>query len=167
MINRQTLEESALKIINKTRLSNEAREFLRNESHIMKILNGPKNNSKSDNLSTEDSSPIDPLASGHKGIVKFKQIFDTPVYAVIEMEYIQGGLLKKLFKLPTPLSESHASVVVKHILEGLSHIHDFGFIHRDLKPENIMLASSNMLDIKIVDFGLSVKHKGVPINQQE
>lgn len=57
--------------------------------------------------------------------------------------------------------------MVKNILDGLSHIHDYGFIHRDLKPENIMLASSSRLDIKIVDFGLSVKHKGVPINPQE
>ncbi|TNV86078.1 hypothetical protein FGO68_gene3298 [Halteria grandinella] len=168
VINRQTFEESALKIINKTRLSNEAREFLRNESHIMKVLNGQKSNSASDNLSTDDSSPTtqDPNF-GHRGIVKFKQIFDTPIYAVIEMEYIQGGLLKKLFKLPSSLSETQASEVVKNILEGLSHIHDFGFIHRDLKPENIMLANSSQLDVKIVDFGLSVKHKGVPINQQE
>ena len=51
-------------------------------------------------------------------------------------------------------------------MEGLSHIHDFGFIHRDLKPENIMLCHSESLEIKIVDFGLSVKHKGVPINHQ-
>lgn len=60
----------------------------------MKILNEPRQDpARADNpqLSTEDSSPIvcaEALISGHKGIVKFKQIFDTPVYTVIEMEYI-------------------------------------------------------------------------------
>lgn len=37
--NRQTKEDSALKIINKSRLSVDAREFLRNESSILMTLN--------------------------------------------------------------------------------------------------------------------------------
>lgn len=39
VFNRHSREESALKIINKTRLSNDAKEFLRNESLILKTLN--------------------------------------------------------------------------------------------------------------------------------
>ena len=68
-------------------------------------------------------------------------MFDTPNYAFIEMEYISGGLLKKLFKRAVPLSESEARIVVKNILEGVMHIHERGYIHRDLKPENILLSS--------------------------
>lgn len=78
------------------------------------------------------------------------------------MEYVQGGLLKKLFK--SSLTEQQAAQIVRNILLGLNHIHEHGFIHRDLKPENIMLYSTDSLEIKIVDFGLSVKHKGVPIS---
>jgi serine/threonine protein kinase len=105
VVNRHTLEDSALKIINKTRISPEAREFLRNESSILKDLNGPKLVAELNNcVSTEDSSPGgDPKnIYGHPSIVKFKQIFDNPIFAVIEMEYVQGGLLKRLFKLPLP-----------------------------------------------------------------
>lgn len=39
-------------------------------------------------------------------IAKFKQIFDTPQFIFIEMEYVQGGLLKKLFKRTKPLTEN-------------------------------------------------------------
>lgn len=77
------------------------------------------------------------------------------------MEYIQGGLLKKLFK--KPLVESEVNLIVKNILEGLRFIHDRGFMHRDLKPENIIMCSNGgttgtvpSFDLKIVDFGLSV-----------
>ena len=121
--NRHSREESALKIINKTRLSAEAKEFLRHESLILMEMN---------------SSMVEGKA-GHKSIVKFKQIFDTPIFTVIEMEYVKGGLLKKLFKRTSPLTEREASTVVKNILEGVSHIHSLDYIHRDLKPENIML----------------------------
>lgn len=148
VVNRHTREESALKIINKTRLSPEAKEFLRHESKILMEMN---------------SSMVD-RNTGHKSIVKFKQIFDTPIFTVIEMEYVKGGLLKKLFKRSEPLTEREASTVVKNILEGVNHIHSLDYIHRDLKPENIMLTSRGSLDVKIVDFGLSVKHKGGPIS---
>ena len=92
--------------------------------------------------------------------MKFKQIFDTPIFSVMEMEYVKGGLLKKLFKRDLALSEVEASQVVRNILEGVNHIHTLDYIHRDLKPENIMLTNKDSLDVKIVDFGLSVKHKG-------
>jgi serine/threonine protein kinase len=41
VFNKHTEEESALKIINKSRLSSEAMEFLANEAHILKSLSYP------------------------------------------------------------------------------------------------------------------------------
>ena len=55
------------------------------------------------------------------------------------MEYVAGGLLKKLYKRSKPLSENEARTVVKNILEGVCYIHERGYMHRDLKPENILL----------------------------
>ena len=64
--------------------------------------------------------------------------------------------------------------VVKNIIEGVGYIHERGYMHRDLKPENILLCdnpSTTLTDpaypkinIKIVDFGLSVEHKNGPIS---
>jgi len=58
------------------------------------------------------------------------------------MEYVQGGLLKKLFKRTKPLSEMEAKAVVKNILEGVCYIHERGYMHRDLKPENIIMCEA-------------------------
>jgi serine/threonine protein kinase len=82
------------------------------------------------------------------------------------MEYVPGGLLKKLFKKSKPLNELDTKDVIKNILEGVSYIHERGFMHRDLKPENILLCdnSHHCLELKIVDFGLSVEHKNGPIS---
>ena len=75
--NKHDEEESALKIINKSRLSCDAMEFLANEAHILKTLSFPP----SSNTTTDEWS-------GHRMIAKFKQIFDTPTYIFIEMEYV-------------------------------------------------------------------------------
>jgi serine/threonine protein kinase len=64
------------------RLSSDSIEVLKNESLILRSLN-------------------------HENIVKFKQIFETNDYILIEMEYVRGGQLKKLYK--QNLSEREAS----------------------------------------------------------
>eukprot|EP00347_Sterkiella_histriomuscorum_P018930 403343621 len=140
VLNKHSQQQSALKIINKMRLSSESIEILKNESIILQSLN-------------------------HENIVKFKQIFETSQYLMIEMEYVKGGQLKKLYKRTPALSEREASQVVKNILEGVNYIHDRDYIHRDLKPENILLFSRKSLDIKIVDFGLSAMHKVLNFEQ--
>ena len=103
----------------------------------------------------------------HENIVKFKQIFETSDYILIEMEYIKGGQLKKLFNNHPSLTEREASIVVRNILEGVNYIHERDYIHRDLKPENILLSKRNGLEIKIVDFGLSAMHKVFNFDQHD
>jgi len=45
---------------------------------------------------------------------------------------------------------------IKHLIQGLAHIHSCGVMHRDLKPENIMLTNKKKLySVKVIDFGLS------------
>lgn len=131
--NRVTQEKSALKIINKVVLSEKSLQILKNESKIMKSLN-------------------------HKSVVHFKQIYENDRFIMIEMEFVKGGQLKRLYKQPqTKLGDEQVSRVMKSLLEGVHYIHQQSIIHRDLKPENILLATSDpdCSDVKIVDFGLS------------
>ena len=135
-----TDEKSALKIINKDRLSDKAQSILKNESAILQAMN-------------------------HPNVVSFKRIFENKKFIFIEMEFIPGGEMKKLYKNeeskdePKPLSDLQASKVMKSLLEGVAYVHERDVIHRDLKPENILLASEEegCFDIKIVDFGISAE----------
>ena len=86
---------------------------------------------------------------------------------MIEMEYVKGGQIKKLYERIPELTERDVSQVVKNILEGVNYIHERDYIHRDLKPENILLSHRKSLDIKIVDFGLSAVHKVLSPDQND
>ena len=84
------------------------------------------------------------------------------------MDYNLYQLMKNrrrsYFSIPTLKS------VLAQILEGVRHIHEYGFFHRDLKPENILVSTSTSyfekewLDqghyehnyvVKLADFGLA------------
>lgn len=130
--NRITSEKSALKIINKETLSSRALNILKNESKIMKSLH-------------------------HSSVVGFKRIYENERFMMIEMEFVCGGQLKRLYKQGGALSDDLVAKVMKSLLEGVLYIHELSIIHRDLKPENILLKNSELdcTDVKIVDFGLS------------
>ena len=40
-------------------------------------------------------------------------------------------------------------------------MHNKDVIHRDIKPENILFSNKTDLDVKIIDFGLSIKMKNI------
>ena len=93
------------------------------------------------------------------------------IYIVAAKRTAIGSFLGSLNKV----SPSHlAGEVIKNILEGVGYIHERGYMHRDLKPENILLCESpsshipmnDQINIKIVDFGLSVEHKNGPVSLQ-
>ena len=72
----------------------------------------------------------------------------------IIMELVEGGELFDHIVEAGAYEEPKARAVMRMLLEALNHLHGIGIIHRDIKPENI-LCSSNGVDIKIADFGLS------------
>ena len=112
-------------------------------------------------------------------------MYETNSYIIIDMEYIKGGHLKKIFETrlckccfylflslearpdsqlnSSPLfSEEEASTIIRGVLSGLQVVHENDYIHRDIKMENIMLDQPDKISsdhIKLVDFGLSATFK--------
>lgn len=75
----------------------------------------------------------------------------------IAMEYIYGCPLDAWRSCDTG---RRVQKVARQALEGLCHLAENGLIHRDIKPRNIILDAE--LNIKIIDFGLTMTTTGKP-----
>lgn len=75
------------------------------------------------------------------------------------MEYCEGEELQKRIINQGKMSEPVAADIIYQTISAINHLHMNGIIHRDLKAQNIMFkyADKDNLEIKIIDFGLSVK----------
>lgn len=95
----------------------------------------------------------------HPNVIKYFETYEDEKYIHIVMELCTGGdLFDKLIALGS-LSERHAAEILTSLLLAVSHLHSLGICHRDLKPENFLFETSvpDAL-VKIIDFGLSLKH---------
>ncbi len=80
---------------------------------------------------------------------------------LIAMEFVEGTDLSRLLHSSGPVPWSFVVRWAIGLLEGLSVIHQNGFIHRDLKPANVMISgpvpgpgvSPSRTAAKLLDFG--------------
>jgi protein kinase len=85
---------------------------------------------------------------------------DSNLYFVCE--YMPDGTLNDLLtqtrerggggggdnRVSTPIIQS----ILQQVLQGMEHIHSWGYMHRDLKPENLLLSGAV---VKVADFSLA------------
>jgi serine/threonine protein kinase len=93
----------------------------------------------------------------HSSIVSLYELYQiAPGVFCIVMEYVPGINAAELLSRG-PIAPANASRVMIQALDGLSYIHQSGFLHRDLKDPNILL-SEDLSQSKISDFGLAVPY---------
>ena len=91
----------------------------------------------------------------HPNIVAVNSVFEANKTAYIVMEYINGHSLKAAIKHGWQPGEAALKKFLFAVMDGLSQVHERGFIHRDIKPDNIILRK-NMSPV-LVDFGSARK----------
>ena len=129
-INRHTLEEVAVKVISKAGISKSRARQISTEAVILGQLS-------------------------HTNIVKLKNLHESSLHFMIEMELLRGGTLESRLSQQKYFSDEDCAKIMKEILNAVSYLHDQDIIHRDIKPENIMFGNNNIEEIKLTDFGLS------------
>ena len=87
----------------------------------------------------------------HPNIVRVLSVFEDNNTAYMVMEYAQGRDLSKIYKKEPRFSEDQLLDTFIPILDGLSLVHNAGFIHRDIKPANIYICNNN--SPLLLDFG--------------
>ncbi len=87
----------------------------------------------------------------HPNIVRVLNVFEENNTAYMVMEYAQGKDLSKVYKQETTFSEDKLLDTFIPIMDGLSLVHNAGFIHRDIKPANIYICDNS--SPILLDFG--------------
>ena len=77
---------------------------------------------------------------------------DENVY--LAYEYIPGRTLRTAMR-EGALDDRGSVEAARQVAEALAHAHAEGIVHRDVKPANILLAESEGVDVRLLDFGLA------------
>jgi len=88
----------------------------------------------------------------HENIVRVHSVFESNSTAYMVMEYERGENLATLFDFrQEECDQKFYEGVFFPIFDGLSYIHESGFIHRDIKPANIYIRQNGTP--VLIDFG--------------
>lgn len=120
--------EVAVKIINKTNLSDDSLKKLWREVKIMKMLD-------------------------HPNIVKLFEVIETHDVLYLVLEYASGGEVFDYLVAHGRMKEKEARLKFRQIVSAVEYCHSLNIVHRDLKAENLLLDGD--MNIKIADFGFS------------
>lgn len=127
-VDRQTLKEYAIKILDK--------------KHIIKEKKIKYVNIERDTLNR---------LMEHPGIVRLYYTFQDSSSLYYVLDVASGGELLGVLKKIGSFDEECTRFYGAQILDAIEHMHNRGVIHRDLKPENVLL--DDQMHIKITDFG--------------
>eukprot|EP00873_Tetraselmis_striata_P021738 jgi/Tetstr1/442002/TSEL_003152.t1 len=93
----------------------------------------------------------------HGNVVQFLEVFLTPEYLGIVMEYTSHGEMFDYVASKGQLAEAEARYFFQQLVCGVEYCHKMGVVHRDLKLENTLLhmEEGHAPRVKICDFGYS------------
>eukprot|EP00211_Chloroparvula_japonica_P004791 CAMPEP_0119126964 /NCGR_PEP_ID=MMETSP1310-20130426/5685_1 /TAXON_ID=464262 /ORGANISM="Genus nov. species nov., Strain RCC2339" /LENGTH=872 /DNA_ID=CAMNT_0007117169 /DNA_START=136 /DNA_END=2754 /DNA_ORIENTATION=+ len=92
-------------------------------------------------------------ALDHPHVLSFLDVYESPDFLFIVLEYVEGGELFDFLVSRGALRANEALYFFQQIIEGLDYCHRYKICHRDLKPENLLLDAN--MNIKIADFGMA------------
>ena len=107
-------------------------------------------------------SELDILRSvDHPNIINFYETFNDGKNLHIVMQLCTGGELFDRIQRNGRFTERQAALIMKKMLSAVTYLHTRKICHRDIKPENFIFANGDLgSEVKLIDFGLSVKYGG-------
>ncbi|XP_049419297.1 serine/threonine-protein kinase 33 isoform X2 [Epinephelus fuscoguttatus] len=105
----------------------------------------------------------------HAHIIHLQEVYHTAKMTYLVTELCSGGDLRQLLQRKKFLTEDETRHVICSVADAVVYLHKRDIVHRDLKLENILVKDylgeddKGRINIKVTDFGLSVKTGGVGI----
>ncbi|XP_008288648.1 serine/threonine-protein kinase 33 [Stegastes partitus] len=105
----------------------------------------------------------------HAHIIHLEAVYRTPTKLYLVTELCKGGDLRQLLQKKNFFTEDETRNIICSLADAVVYLHKRVIAHRDLKLENILVKNSlkqdgDSINIKVTDFGLSVKTGGVGID---
>ena len=88
----------------------------------------------------------------HPNIVRVARFFEAHRTAYMVLEYERGQPLKQWWEKQKDMREQQLLSLVQPLLDGLSLVHEAGYLHRDIKPDNIYVRKEDGSWV-LLDFG--------------
>ncbi|XP_035246275.1 serine/threonine-protein kinase NIM1-like [Anguilla anguilla] len=123
-----TTDKVAIKVLEKSRLDENAQRLLCQEVASMERLH-------------------------HPNVIRLYEVLETPSRLHLVMEYAEGGELYARISAKGKLPDAEAKLVFAQIVSAVKHMHESDIVHRDLKAENVFYTRGGC--VKVGDFGFS------------
>lgn len=165
-LHRQTSHLCAVKVINKKQVRRQDR--LRREVSFLKQVSHPNIISMYDCYEDEDTVHI--VTEVCNGGELFDKVVDkakkgNKKNSKSSSRSTDGGSRASTRKsaqdvstTPACFNERDAARIIHSLLSAVSYLHANNIVHRDIKPENILFVDKDDDSIKLIDFGLSIRH---------
>lgn len=88
----------------------------------------------------------------HPHIVRVARFFEANGTGYMVLEYERGGSLRQWCATRPHMTESDLAFLLQPLLDGISLVHDAGFLHLDIKPDNIQVRAAGD-SLVLLDFG--------------
>jgi serine/threonine protein kinase len=90
----------------------------------------------------------------HHHIVTVYEMVREADRTLLFSEYVSGKTLRQLYR-ERSLTDADILEIGMQMCRALEHAHKRGVVHRDIKPENMMLADEDIIDVRLMDFGVA------------
>ena len=107
----------------------------------------------------------------HPRILQLHDVYCSSQGVAMLLDLVRGGeLFKHLLKMKH-YSERTTALIIRNLLQAVSHMHSFGIVHRDLKPDNMLLlqetsdSDRELSSIVLSDFGFACPYKNAKLTQ--
>src|SRR5690242_9317981 len=90
----------------------------------------------------------------HRHCQRIYALARDPGHVYIAYEYVPGRTMRQALSAHE-LDDRGAVEVAVQVLDALAHAHARGIVHRDVKPSNVLLAEGDVVDVRLLDFGLA------------
>jgi Tol biopolymer transport system component len=95
----------------------------------------------------------------HPNLVPYLGLFQTPTYAFLLEEWIDGPSLRNILT-QAPLSISEALIYLKALCSGLNALHQQGYLHLSLSPEMIHINKRSEIFLGGIGGARAIRTKG-------